>query len=192
MSDYGDLFTNFYNQFILRDLLSIVLPGFIVIVTTLFFIEGRFPLKKIFSNDISFLSIFLILGFSYILGIFFLYLSDMTGFCKTYYTKKPKEMKIRTKAFHEKLENGYWYKDRIKGNFAKIRERYIIFMQASGNMAWAMLTLLTIIGIFAILIQNIDFFWIILIFLFLFCLSSFSHYHYKKYLKEWDDVIMDC
>jgi len=104
------------------------------------------------------LLIFLLLALSYIFGIFFLFLSDATGFCRTYYTEDSKKMKERTKAFHEKLENGYWHKEKIKEKFANIRERYIIFMQTSGNLAWASLIIFILSCSFLILGINSNIF----------------------------------
>ena len=187
MSEYGDLFTSFYNQFVLRDLLSIVFPGFFVIITTLFFIGRRFHIYSIFSTEISLLLVFLILGFSYFIGILFLFLSDATGFCKTYYTDKSIDMRKRTKAFHEKLETGYWHKEGIKEKFANIRERYIIFMQACGNMAWASLSILIICLITFFMHQHLIF----LLFVIPLCLSNFGYCHFRKYLQDWDKLFLN-
>jgi hypothetical protein len=190
MSDYGDLFTSFYNQFILRDLLSIVLPGFIVIVSLLTLTGQNYYVNCIFSSEISPLCIFLILAFSYILGIIFLSLSDITTFCRTYYGNDPTEMKRQTKRFYEKLDNNYHEKQSTKDRFANIRERFIIFMQATGNMAWASLTI--IFFNFFILLHGINNIWAIATFGVIFVFATISNCLFRKYLEDWDTVIIDC
>jgi hypothetical protein len=190
MSDYGDLFTSFYTQFILRDLLSIILPGFIVIITLLTFWGRLFLLGSIFSNEISFLLIFLILGLSYFIGILFIFLSDVTGFCKTYYTETGNLMRERTKKFHETIVNEPKGEKIPHERFANIRERYIIFAQTCGNMAWASLTIIFYGFVLAFGYNKIafllPFYWVLLVF------SVLGHCHYQINLENWDDIIIDC
>jgi hypothetical protein len=197
MSDYADLFTSFYNQFILRDLLSIILPGFILIIAALY---SNFETKIIidfFADNLSFLIVFVILGISYVLGILLLLLADRTRICSTFYTATPTEQREQSIRFYRTLSLVYKDEERI---FANMRERYIIFMQTCGNMTWT-----SIISLFIVLFsyilrkhlsQEINDFWHNQIFLIIFfaiiaIFFCIGHYHFKDYLKDWDKIIID-
>jgi hypothetical protein len=192
MSEWGDLFTSFYNQFVLRDLLSIVLPGFLIIMAALYSNFQTNAIIDFFSNDLSILIVFIFFGLSYVMGILLLFFADLTGIFSTFYTD-PMGMKKKTIRFHRVL-NHIYKEEKI---FANIRERYIIFMQTSGNMAWASLTsFFTVLFSYLLCSQKINNFGynqFVLAFLFLiilFCFGS-SHFHFKQYLKDWDKLIID-
>lgn len=170
--------------------MSIVLPGFLVIIVTLFFWNQKY-LKYIISSSLSqLLLIFLLLGISYEIGILFLFLSDRTGICKTFYTKDSNLFREITKNFHEKCANTY---PKNKEMFANLRERYIIFTQTCGNMTWA-----SSIIIFIILIHYFTRFRnpydgiFLTIFSIILVLTISAHSFFQRYLEEWDNKIIDC
>ena len=102
MSDLGDLFANFYNQFLLRDLLSMIMPGFTIIFVLSKIIDIPF-LGEFDSPNLSIFSIIIIFSFSYILGILLAGLSDTTKFLKTYYGDNPTEFRKKLKEFYQKM-----------------------------------------------------------------------------------------
>jgi len=197
MSDYTDLFTSFYNQFILRDLLSIILPGYIIIIAALYSNFQTEIIIDFLSDDLSIIIVFIIVGISYVLGILLLLLGDKTGLCSTYYTTTPTDMRKRHIKFHRTLCLAYHEKENI---FANIRERYIIFMQTSGNMAWA-----SVISLFIVLfsyvihslihqpVNNFGYNQIFLMISFLVIATFFGicNRHFKEYLEDWDSLIID-
>ena len=197
MSDYTELFTSFYNQFILRDLLSIVLPGFSIIMATLYSNFQTKILLNFFSGELSILIMFSIVGISYVLGIFLVFLADTTGIGSTFYTPTPTSMRKRTIRFHRTLSLAYQQKEMVFGN---IRERYIIFMQTTGNMAWAC-EISFYITIFSYWIrsyaspQTNDFgynpFALALLFPIFAVILLICHFHFKDSLEDWDKLIID-
>jgi hypothetical protein len=88
MFEWGELFTSFYNQFVLRDLLSMVLPGLTVIfVYSLFFKGFKFVHLALILFRNSWISLIFLLATSYLIGVFFIVFSDKTRLFKTYYTR---------------------------------------------------------------------------------------------------------
>ena len=189
MSDYTDLFTSFYNQFILRDLLSMILPGFIVIfVFSKLFYEQIEPSLWIVSI-IPFLSLIIILSLSYLIGILFIGLSDTLRIFKTYYTPTANEQRKKVKGYYERLSATHNQKA-IK-QFSQIRERYIIFMQTCGNFGWACIISIITIGVTHPSVIFTDLKYSLIIFLILLLFSGMGYYKFKKYLKNWDDLILN-
>lgn len=191
MSDWGDLFTSFYDQFVLRDLLSMVFPGLMVIlVYSLFFNEPAISLHWfLIYQGIPWLSLILVLALSYLIGILFIGISDLTRIFRTFYTDKPEDYQKRVKAFIDRTFSGGNEKGK---KFLQIRERYVIFTQACGNFAWACITSIYII----IMAQcsgkdPIVNLYAALLFLLLLFATWIGHIEFTKRQIGWDNLFIE-
>lgn len=187
MSEGGDLFTSFYNQFVLRDILSMVFPGLTVLL--IYWISIKEPIKHFFwifaDSDLNFLPLLFVIALSYVISILFIGLSDWAGCFRTYYTKDPENYQKRTKDIIEKLST---YPYRACGNkMLQIRERYVIFTQSCGNFGWACF----FSAVIFCLSDNNNKFWFALFFIVLSATSWIGYDQFKTRQVGWDKQFLN-
>lgn len=207
MNGIESIASRFYSDFILRDLLSFVTPGAIVLGSVLYLFLPLGFLLRIF-NELNPLLYIPLLGLCYIIGIGLLMLGEeidstyeccfkkiSIGWFSTFHAPTAIEQQKVVKSFHEKLTN------HTRDQFSKIRERYVILMQACGTCCLAILISAVILLIKFQLIYPLHsrlFHWIIPISIliigmfFIAILLGNGYCVHKKRLKDWDNLIIDC
>jgi hypothetical protein len=189
MSELEDLLTNLYTKFVLRDLLSFVLPGFTLffVCSLLFHDPMRIVHRLLMSPEISWFSIILIFLISYFVGVLLIVLSDMTQFFKTYYTINPEDQQKRVKRFYEELSCHF---QNNKKEFSQIRERYVIFMQTCGNFSWVFIILILPIAHACACSNDGNSFPLLLLFVILLALSITGYCIFRTRLIDWDNLFL--
>ena len=201
MADTEKIITSFYSDFILRDVLSFVTPGAILLGSLLYtFWPSDFIINEFLKvNPLLFIPLF---GLCYMIGIGLMMIGekkDLTygktrfpvcqlGIFPTYYKENVKNQLDLTKTIFEKLAG-----KNNKDDYLKMRERYIIFKQACGNCAISFMCSIIILAI-KIGIIGTDFvptiIMIIIMFLLLFPLTNGFDAHDKR-REIWDNLILD-
>jgi hypothetical protein len=174
MSEFDTVVSGFYSNFVLRDLLSFVTPGAILLGSILFLILPLNYLIRFFNNLNLILYIFLF-GLCYIIGFSLMMMGEflgqyLNGRYLTYYKESSESQQKRTLEFYENLTN-----QNIKDRVSKIRERYVIFMQSCGNCCMALSFSIILFTIKLIFIYNI-----FTNYTFLFHLSPWYFFHLKN------------
>ncbi len=201
MADGEKIVTGFYTEFVLRDVLSFVTPGAILLGSLLY---ALWPLDSIINefqkmNPFLFIPLF---GLCYLIGIGLMMIGEkkeikieksrfswcQLGFFPTFYTETTKMQLDLQKMIFEKLSD-----KSNKDDYLKMRERYIIFKQACGNCALSFIFSIIIFAL-KIAILRADFIptliMIIIMFLSLFPLTNgFDTHHTRK--KIWEDLILN-
>jgi hypothetical protein len=201
MVDVGNVISEFYSEFVLRDLLSFVTPGAIVLGSVLYLIwpVGFLLHLFYFLNPLLFIPLF---GMCYIIGIGLLVLGDADNQNNsseyrwwippwpknrfpTFHALTAEQQQTIVKRFYRNLTN-----QNTKDQFSKIRERYIIFMQTCGNcytsffFSGIIFLIKLIFNPFNEVIPTLVIFLGMLIGLFIFDKGYFIQ---KKRLKSWDE-----
>jgi hypothetical protein len=210
MTDWENVVSRLYSDFILRDLLSFVAPGAILLGSFLYLFLPISGLYQVFNQLNPFLFI-LFFGICYVIGIGLLIFGDADDQNKsktskwysipknkfpTYYTDTPCDQQKKVKCLFVGLTNPH-----TKDNFLKIRERYVIFMQTCGNCHTALY-----LSFFLIVAKTLFLFYqgyfefdglsksiLLLLTLFGVIISVRilykGHFVYKEMLEKWDGVI---
>jgi hypothetical protein len=177
MSEVGNIVSGFYSDFVLRDLLSFVTPGAILLGSILFLI---LPLNYLihFFNNLNWILYIFLFGLCYIIGFGLMmvgeflgqYLKFLKGRYLTYYKESPESQQKRLLGFYESLTN-----QNTKDKLSKIRERYVVFMQSCGNCCVALIFSIILFIVKLVFIYNI-----LTNYTFLFHLSPWYFFHLKN------------
>ncbi len=137
MNDIGAIFENLYRQFILRDLLAKMMPGFIGFVATYCCFFGSLRKLLWVSSRLTFWQWLIVFSLAWIMGFMFQHTGIMLGHLsdQTYYLRKRKEEASLKERFRQKTDVFC----KANEDFKKALERVIVIKEACGNTSAAVL-----------------------------------------------------
>lgn len=190
-----DVLDSLYSNFVLRDFLSLVTPGAIILGTILYCQLG-FAGAVAVIEKIPFFVFFPLFGICYVVGIGTWTFGEIVSkkilnanFTIYDYDKKENERK-----YYQNLKRIYENKSGLTNLpvILKTRERFILLMQTCGNFFIALCISLVILLLYYIFGSTVHSGLFFLIAISIFLLSVISYYGYivhKEYLKLWDQII---
>jgi hypothetical protein len=136
MNGLGSLLENLYRQFILRDLLAKIMPGFIVIGSTASLLS--FSIRRLvrFTTTLNFWQWLLLFAFAWVIGFFVQHAGILAGILsdKTHQLERQNPGAIKE-----------WFRSKVKisrgsnEEFRKVLERAIVIKETCGNTSMALL-----------------------------------------------------
>lgn len=128
-------FNNLYKKFFIRDVLSIFISGFIVLISLVHLFGGnaKMVLLNESSDELTIFSIIVIIGISYLIGLLINAFRDLISFRCIYGLGKNyflEYLEIKEK-YYENTEKKEWIKDE--------RERIVAMVHISGNIGVSVL-----------------------------------------------------
>lgn len=136
MNGLGSLLENLYRQFILRDLLAKIMPGFIVIGSTASFLSFSIQRLVRFTATLNFWQWLLLFAFAWVIGFFAQHAGILAGILsdETHRLERQNPGGIKER-FRIKVEISRWSNE----EFRKVLERAIVIKETCGNTAMALL-----------------------------------------------------
>jgi len=190
-----DVLDSLYSNFVLRDFLSLVTPGAIILGTILYCQFG-FAGTVAIIEKIPFLVFFPLFGICYVIGIGTWTFGEIASkkILNTNFTIYDYDKKENEKKYYQNLKKIYENKSGLTNLsvILKTRERFILLMQTCGNFFIALGISLVILLLYYFSGSALHSGLFSLIIISMFLLSVICYYGYvvhREYLKLWDQII---
>ena len=191
----SDVLDSLYSNFVLRDFLSLVTPGAIILGTLLlcqFGFDGTIHILE----QIPFVVYFPLFGICYILGVGMWTIGELLSkaLLNGNFTIYDYDTRDNERKYYTNLKRMY---EKLSGNenrqvIIKIRERFVLLMQTCGNCCIALFISVIILVICELSGQSRNsgyFIQFVVGMILVFLVCYFGYVIHRKYLKLWDQIV---